>query len=46
MVGDKAERCRWQRQRGGGRENNKQTRQRTKLPQYVPIVFQGDNHRK
>ena len=44
MVGDGVDRRRWRMQGDGGRENNKQTRHRPKVPQYVPIVFQGDRH--
>ena len=42
-VGEGGERCQRQIQRTGRRENNKQTRHRTKVPQYAPIVFQGTN---
>ena len=42
-MGEGGERCRWQIQRTGRRENNKRARHRTKVPQYAPIVFQGTN---
>ena len=39
-------RCRWQMQRGGGRESYEQTRLRTKLPQDATITFQGGHQNK